>query len=221
MKSSAFAGPRGPAGLCRGMNVIVPMSKSPDLKVHAIAVFLGRLDADPARAREKYEEHRRRLIRIIAAQPRPGGSAEDIADEAIDKVASRMEAGGNIQDVAAYLTVVALNLIKELFRQPHLDQLDDWRSETLVSPENDPREKEVERTCYIECLAKLNAKDRKLLRDFYAHIEEGKHDKAHKESVARQYGKNLPSLRVTISRLQKKLRACKQECMLREKSKLL
>lgn len=210
-----------PARLCAGVNAVALMNKPSDVRVHAIESLLDRLDPNPALARKKYEEIRKRLIRIIEHQPRPGGSAEDIADEAIDRVASRIEAGGEIEDIAAYLTVVARHLITELFRQPALDQLDDRQAGALVSPESDPNEKEIERTCYEECLAKLRAKDRKLLKDFYAHTERGKHNKAHKESVARKYGKSLDSLRVTVSRLQSGLRACKRECMVREKNKLL
>jgi DNA-directed RNA polymerase specialized sigma24 family protein len=197
------------------------MKKSQNEKAHAVELLLDQLHRDREIAQREYDALRKRLIKIIQARPRPGSAAEDLADEAIDRVAARIATGERIKDVNAYATIVARNLINELFSQPPVDQIDDKHIRTLINPPEDPIEKEIEQGCYKECLAKLNGEEHKLLKDYYSHDGRGLHNKVHRESVALKYGKNLASLRVIISRLQKGLRDCKKGCMEREKNKLL
>ena len=81
----------------------------------ALQRLLERLDADPATAASRYEEIQRRLIQVLAW--RGSADPETHADESLDRVARKIQAGMVIDDVARYACGVARFVLRESERK--------------------------------------------------------------------------------------------------------
>src|SRR5260370_31053541 len=76
--------------------------------------FLRRLDADPNRAAEKYEEIRRRLIKFFVWNH--SCRAEELVDRTLTTLEKKMEAE-DIDNVFGYALGIARNVDRESFRE--------------------------------------------------------------------------------------------------------
>ncbi|HEY9405057.1 MAG TPA: sigma-70 family RNA polymerase sigma factor [Pyrinomonadaceae bacterium] len=175
--------------------------------------------ADRARAGEKYETIRLSLIKILTW----GGcvDAEDMADEAFNRVAGRvLELKKTYKgDPALYFYGVAKMLIKECRR----NSLTHVPLEEAGEPEA-PRVEEIgkeeespprERGCLRHCLEQLNPRDRELILAYYAKDKQAKID--HRKELARRLGVMSNALRVRVYRIRGALEDCIERC-LREKT---
>ena len=96
-----------------------------------LAKLLARLDDDPEQAALKYEHLRRALIRYF--DWRGGSSADECADEALDRLTRRMS-GTTVHDVYKYAHGIARLVLLERRRAPVLASIDDVPEATLVAP---------------------------------------------------------------------------------------
>ena len=94
----------------------------PSITERRLATLLARLDPDRERAAREYERLHRVLVRFF--DWRGIGSAEDCADEAIDRLAARLDADPSISDVSAFALGVARMLVLERRRRPVLTPID-------------------------------------------------------------------------------------------------
>ncbi len=76
-----------------------------------LRVLLARLDSDPARAAERYEHLRGKLIKFFEWEQ--SNAPEDLADECLDRFARKLEEGIDVQSPGGYLAGIARMIAKE------------------------------------------------------------------------------------------------------------
>lgn len=180
-----------------------------DLNQEAFDELLAWLNPDRERAGRKYEDIRKRLIRIFVH--RGCRSAEDLADKTINKVARKVhEIKVNyVGDPALYFCGVARNVSADYFKtQVELPVI----TKVIPAPEPvDPEESESEHSCLERCLAGMTATDRELLLEYYRE-QGGAKIEGHKE-LARKRGVTVNALRILICRLRAGFKKCMQQCL--------
>ena len=185
------------------------------LTSEALERLLHCLDTDRARAGERYEQFRRKLIEFFEA--RGSHSPADHADEAINRVARKITEGETIQDVGKYFYGVARLLWMELLREKAKSPLP---LDTVAAPASDDDEKanEIEQgraerrfECFDACLKKLPTESRAFIINYYKE-EKGAKIKGRKRQ-AETIGVSLNALRLRAARLRSGLERCVRECL--------
>lgn len=175
--------------------------------------LLAFLDADRQAAAAKYEDIRRRLLKLFAWR---GCTAPDeCTDRAIDRVARRLGEGVEItvKDPFHYFQGVALNVLREHVREPprawvSLDA--DGRGDVLATTTDDAGDDEPRLSCLDRCLASLPARQRQLLLDYHRgerHIET-------RQALAAALGIATNALRIRVHRLRTAVEGCVTQCLL-------
>ena len=187
--------------------------------LQALLKFLGRGGEETAVA---YESLRRRLVKVLeirVIEHRLRAAPEDLADETIYRVASKLEEGLEIRtsDPFRYFYGVGRNILQEVARQERMDgnPLDE---EDLSSPEpeSEPAEAAFRRRCLDECLRRLSASDRELILLFHAEGQ-GKTKIRHRKQLAASLGLTPNALRIKAHRIRRKqLEPCVAERLLGE-----
>lgn len=169
----------------------------------AFQKLLNWLDTDPDKAGEKYETIRRRLIRIFSS--RGCYECEDLADETINVVASRMDwllenFKGN---PALFFYGVAKKIYHEQFKKKPPPEL---------PPPPDVTQIERECACLEECLKQqLSMSDRSLVLRYH---EKEKREKIRlRQQLARELGITINALRIRVHHLHGRLRPCIEQCL--------
>lgn len=176
----------------------------------SFAALLAWLDPDPEVAGQKYEVIRAGLIRIFVSKG--FSDAEDLADEAINRVMKRLP---DIRDTyvgerARYFHGVARFIIREMMRRKEVA--------VEVMPVV-PTETEVhsdEYDCLLKCLRFLPADKSELILDYY--IYDGRDKIAQHERMARELGITKGALRGRAHQLRGNLENCIQKCIERMKA---
>jgi RNA polymerase sigma factor (sigma-70 family) len=161
------------------------------------------LDADPARAGEKYEAIRRRLIWFYLSQPCP--QAEELTDETINRVAQKPQEWKEayVGERMPYFYAVARNVFREHCRE--------LNRKIESPPETSDAELNPYRTCLKICLAKLSEENRSLILSYYQERKKAKID-SHK-AMGNKMGLNPGALRARIHRIRTRVRECVEECV--------
>jgi RNA polymerase sigma factor (sigma-70 family) len=171
--------------------------------------LLNWLHPDREQAGRKYEDIRRRLIRIFVH--RGCASAEDLADETIIRVVRKVrEVRANFNpsdDPALYFYGVGRNIYREYLKRrpaptpppPPGNGTDDDDNET---PEYE---------CLEKCLGHLSPSNRELILEYYED-EQGAKIEGRKK-LAERFGMALNALRIRAHRLRLELKRCVLECL--------
>ena len=170
--------------------------------------LLACLDTDRERAGEKYENMRRGLVKFF--EWRGSDHPEDYADEAINRVARKLEQGEQIRDLHSYIIGVARMLYKEILRQ---QKQQSEAIKQLPLPEQiveDQDELDTRLHCIEECLNRLPAESYQLIMAYYHSEKQAKIDK--RKEIAEQLGISLNTLRVRAHRLRAQLEECVAAC---------
>lgn len=166
------------------------------------------LGPDREASEKKYLDIRFRLIRILA---RWGCyEAEDLADEAFDRVAKKLpEIEKNyVGEPALYFYGVARKVFHEWLRRP--------KPVLPPSPDPDPGDLlELYDNCLTTCLDDLSQSDRKLILDYFK--EEGRAKIDAHNAMAKELGININALRTRAHRIKKTLKECVFKCIRRNK----
>ncbi len=181
-----------------------------NLTEDVLAKFLIWLNPDPNQAGEKYEEIRRRLIKIFAC--RGCNCAEDLADETINRVARKVSeiAETYVGDPALYFYGVAHYVHHEFLRKKP-----DPQPPPPLADESSRTEEEYE--CLEQCMESLPARSKEL---FLQYSQEEKGAKIeHRKQLAQQLGIPLNALRIRACRIRAHLQACVLECLKNKASK--
>ena len=165
--------------------------------------LLAWLDPDRERAAIRYEEIRRRLIKMFEA--RGFVEADLMADETFDRVAIKLReiADTYVGDPVFYI-----------YRVAHFIMMEWWRHQPppLLPPPPDPwDEKEPRYACLDSCMSKLKPDDRQLLLDYYT--DQGREKIERRRELAEARGLSDNALRIHLTRLRKTLRECINECL--------
>ena len=179
--------------------------KKKELTQEAFDRLLAWLNPDREQAGKKYEDIRKRLIKIFTC--RGCLIPEDLADESIDRVVMKIPelAGSYVGDPALYFFGVASNVFHEYIRKAsvHFPQ-------PVV---HSTREVEQEYSCLEECMQKLTHRTRNLIIEYYSEDKGDKID--HRKQLAGKLGIELNALRIQACRTRAVLFQCVQECLKR------
>jgi DNA-directed RNA polymerase specialized sigma24 family protein len=177
--------------------------KIPDLSQEALFRLLTRLNADPLLAGEEYEKLRARLMYFFE---RKGCRVPaELSDETINRVARKVEAGIEIEDVFKFSHGVARLVLLEHWNDPkrEWDQLD----ERLSSPKSDREFDEHRLECMEKCLQSLPPEERDLI------VKNCILDKKGKEELAGALGLTINALRLRVFRIRTRLHECREKCV--------
>ena len=167
--------------------------------------LLAWLNPDRDQAGRRYEEIRRRLIKIFAGHD--CWEPEDLADETMRRVESNVLAVAPdwVNDPALYFYAVARNIRREYARR---------KPPPLPPPTPDVEEAERDDACLESCMEQLFATDeRSLILEYFQ--GQGRTKIENRQHLCEQYGLGLNALRIKIHRLLKRLKPCVLDCVAR------
>jgi DNA-directed RNA polymerase specialized sigma24 family protein len=181
----------------------VAANKKWDLNQGSFDRLLAWLHSDREQAGKKYEEIRRRLIKIFTC--RGCYEAEDLADETINRVAKKSEeiAATYNGDPSLYFYGVA--------HKVHLEYLRKKPAPAPPPPPRPPEEVEREYECLDRCMQQLTPDSRVLVLQYYQEERKAKID--HRKGLALRLGIGLNALRLRAFRIRETLHQCVQNCL--------
>ena len=179
------------------------MHKNWVLSQEAFDALLEWLDSDREQAALKYEQIRSRLITVFTA--RGCTDAEDLADETINRVTSKLpqikeEFHG---DPMRYFFGVANMVYKEYLRRKP--------PPPPPFPPTDSNQVELEYRCLEDCIEQLDEKDRYLLLQYYG--VEGLAKVEHRKRLAEELGIAPNALRIRAYRIRLEVQQCMEKCI--------
>jgi DNA-directed RNA polymerase specialized sigma24 family protein len=161
------------------------------------------LDPDRDKAGENYEKIRLRLIRIFTC--RGCGDVEDLADETINVVASKVDwlIENYHGEPALFFYGVAKNIYHEQFKK---------KPPPPLPPPPDVTQAEQECSCLEECLnQQLTVSDRQLVLRYH---EKEKQEKIRlRKQIASELGITVNALRIRVHNIHSRLRPCIEQCL--------
>jgi DNA-directed RNA polymerase specialized sigma24 family protein len=174
--------------------------------------LLDQLHADRDTAGRTYEQLRRRLVRFF--EGRRCAFPEEHADETLNRVARKLDAGETIQDVTTYVIGIARMIVKEAARSASREAALQAASRTPdhVSPLPDPASVESTRLldCLHGCLDHLAPPDRDLIVQYYQ--DEKRAKIRSRKDLATKLGVEMNALRLRAFRIRAALEACVERC---------
>jgi DNA-directed RNA polymerase specialized sigma24 family protein len=178
------------------------MNRKWSLSQEAFDSLLDWLDSDREQAGIKYEQIRSRLIVFFAG--RGCINAEDLADETINRVTSKVN---EIQkefdgDPALYFYGVAKWVYTEYLRR---------KTPQSQSAPADSARAELEYRCLERCIARLSEEDRALLLKDYG--AKGQTQADRRKALADELGISLNALRIRVYRIRTALKECIEKCI--------
>jgi DNA-directed RNA polymerase specialized sigma24 family protein len=183
-----------------------------ELTREALDRLLEALDPDRAEAGRKYVEVRDRLIRLFGWRGCP--HPEELADEAINRVAHKVAGGVEIraEDPFRYFCGVAYMVFKETLRRARRERtaLDEVRREPPPPPP-EPEDGDERLSCLRSCLGSLPDDNRELILDYHRG-EKGARIRNRKR-LADRLGIPINALRIRVHRLRARLEACVATCV--------
>jgi DNA-directed RNA polymerase specialized sigma24 family protein len=185
--------------------------KNPDLlDSETFETLLDWLASDRESAGEKYEQIRHSLIQIL--EYRGAVDAEDLADQVINRVASKLPslAETYVGEPALYFYGVAKNLLKQ--QQQKREQL--LPLEGLDFPTRRDIEEGITEDvyeCLDQCLRHLSLSDQKVITQYYEGQKQSKIK--FRGEIARRLKINPNALRVKIYRIRASLERCVRGCL--------
>jgi DNA-directed RNA polymerase specialized sigma24 family protein len=184
------------------------MNKDLDLTKETLDLLLGWLDPDRDRAGAKYEEIRRRLIRLFIC--RGCTEAEDLADETINRVISKLceVAKGYQGDPALFFYGVAKKIYLEYVRRKA-------KPIANVSAAG-PGRPEQDYECLDRCMQTLPPDQRDLVLQYYREDKRAKID--NRRQLALRLGIGINALRIRAHRIKAALQECVEKCVTEEAS---
>ncbi len=182
------------------------------LSSHAFAKLLDRLADDPEKAGEQYEDLRRTLIRFF--EWRGASHAEDLTDEALNRIAGKLDAGVEIKNIGAYCHEVGRLVFLESLRTRERKgvALDTIEFEIAAEDRSEEdAEKERRMACLDECLRALPSDNRELITEYYKN--DTRSGIEHRQALAARFGLRRDALANRAQRLRDKLEQCVKRCM--------
>lgn len=166
--------------------------------------LLAFLDPDRDRAARKYEDIRRRLLKIFTC--RGCAFPEELVDESIDRVAakSRRLVGVYEGEPALYFYGVARNVAHEYFKKK--------RAPLDPPPAHDPMDDcEPELDCLERCVEALPPGQRSLILQYYREEKRAKIEA--RKKLAAELGIGVRALRIRAHRIRAHLTECVRACL--------
>ena len=187
------------------------VSRSPGnrpITADSFARLLERLDADVDRAATEYERLHRALVRFL--DWRGASSPEECADEALDRVARRLEEGVPVESVRNYAYGIARLILLERQRAPMTSSLDEVAEVAAVSGWQADDDVAL-RACFGKCLETMAAEDRSVIVQYYD--GEGRVKIMNRRRLAAALDVSENALRIRVRRFRDKLERCVETCV--------
>lgn len=179
------------------------MNKNWVMSHESFEALLCWLDPDREQAGIKYEQIRCGLINFFTG--RGHCEAEDLADETINRVISRLDEVSNqiTGERSRYFFGVARKVQLEYLRRkiPQAPQLSSTDSEQA----------ELEYRCLEECMDKLSPENRKLVLRYYE--ADGREKIEKRKLLAEELGIAPNALRIRAYRIRAALQKCLEQCV--------
>jgi DNA-directed RNA polymerase specialized sigma24 family protein len=190
------------------MDVHILPKKEWDLTQEAFAKFLLWLNPDPDQAGQKYEDIRRKLIKIFVC--RGCHCPEELSDETINRVIRKIQEIGDSYegDPALYFYGVAHNIHLEYLRKKPSFQPPPIPAEPLGTDE--------EYECLEKCMQGLPPRSRDLMLQYYR--EERQRKISLRKQLAHRLGIPLNALRIRACRIRVNLQRCVLQCLQQKSS---
>ena len=174
--------------------------------------LLDHLHADRDTAGRTYEQLRRRLVRFF--EGRRCAFPDEHADETLNRLARKLDAGETIQDVTTYVIGIARMVVKEVGRTAARELAVHSASAVPghVSAHADAATIESSRLldCLHACLDQLVPTDRDLIVRYY---QNDKRAKIHnRKDLATRLGVEMNALRLRAFRIRAGLERCVEGC---------
>ena len=181
-----------------------PMPESEGITQEQFDLLLDWLDHDREKAGIRYEQIRKRLVKIFVC--RASNVPEELADKTINRVARKLPEirATYVGDPSHYFAGVATNIAREAVRQGRIPAIG-MPEAPLVS-----EDQERDYVCLEKCMEKLDPDDRKLVLDYYQ--DEGRAKINHRKELAETLGIGLNALRIRACRIRADLQACVERC---------
>ena len=175
-----------------------------------LEALLTRLDSDRDQAAERYRQLHLKISRLYEWRGCP--SPDELADETLDRVASKLEAGVEIHSPESYITRVAYFVFRELVRR------EQRRRTALKAVENEPRPNPEEplqegerRRCFHQCLGGVEPTERQHLMRYYEGDKSVKIE--NRRQLAADLGVAAGTLRIRMHRIRQRLEKCIRDCL--------
>jgi RNA polymerase sigma factor (sigma-70 family) len=180
------------------------------LTTKALDQLLDHFSANRDEAGRRYELMRVKLVRYFEWRSCP--SAEDLADETINRVARRIDEGETIFNLPAYFFTVARLIFMESLRERErtsvpLDEIPKMSAEQPFEDE----EKEARLRCLDHCLSKLPVESQTLILKYHHEERRAKIDR--RRQLAEGLGIPLNALRIRAHRIRTGLEKCVRDCL--------
>jgi DNA-directed RNA polymerase specialized sigma24 family protein len=153
-------------------------------------------------AAEEYEKLRFKITKLLEWRGCP--SPEEFADRVLDRLARRIEAGEQVEQIYSYCCGIAcMLLLLEGSRQAEKDR-DFERQLSAKTP--DPPEIAIPMEIFERCLAQLPEESRELVLLYYHNDKQAKIDR--RRELADRLGMPLNALRLRVHRIRARLQKC-------------
>ncbi|MEN3335448.1 MAG: hypothetical protein V7641_4813 [Blastocatellia bacterium] len=186
----------------RTVESLAPMVKEWVMNQDDFERFLAWLDPDRDKAGKKYEEIRRRLIKMF--ESRGCMEAEEMTDDTFDRVVRKVPEiiDSYFGDPALYCYGVGRNVRLERYRKPPTP---------MPMPLPDPWDvREPPFACLDRCLKKLKPDDQRVALLYYT--GDGRAKIEQRQKLAEELG-GSNALRIRMHRIRVTLRACIDDCL--------
>ncbi len=179
----------------------------------SFAGLLDHLDADRARAGEKYEDLRRTLVRFFEWRGAP--FPEEHTDEALDRVARRLAEGVEVTNIGGYSYQVARLVFLETLkgRDGRRIPIATTRLTAAGDAAAEATERETRLACLDDCLHELPAESRALIVGYYYYREDKQGRIQARRALAGRLGLRAEALANRAQRLRDKLEGCVNACV--------
>lgn len=176
--------------------------------------LLDRLDADRARAGERYEELRRTLVRFF--QWRGAPFPDEHADETFDRVARRLAGGIVVANLGGYCYEVARLVALEVRKNPaaRAAVLEPAILAAGPAADDEAARREARAVCLEECLAALPVEQRTFILEYYRDDQRRRIDR--RRLLAERLGLRREALANRAQRLRDRLERCVRTCVARK-----
>ncbi len=169
--------------------------------------FLTILDSNRELAGQKYESLRIRLVKFF--EWRACRFADDLADETLDRVARKIDAGEQIKDYVNYAYSVARLLYLETVKKQTKEQA--LVIEMPVKNNTDHNEEDAQLNCLERCLQTLSENSRTLILHYYRNDKQAKIE--YRKRLAEKFALSPNALRIKTLRIRTKLEECVFKCL--------
>jgi DNA-directed RNA polymerase specialized sigma24 family protein len=181
------------------------MNKKWVLSQEAFDALLDWLDSDREQAGIKYEEIRGRLIKIFTG--RSCAEAEDLADETINRVTSRLST------IKEEFTGDRTRYFFGVANKVHLEYMRRKPPQPSPFPPSDSKQAEIEFRCLEHCIENLSEENRYLLLKYYG--AEGRLKIDQRRELADELNIAPNALRIRAYRIRLGLQECVEKCIAR------